>query len=284
MITIRNQTGSRRSRNTKPPACMACRGLRVILEAGLRFSQWCVRVLSLAGLASYLPQPQEGAAISQPQLLLQRLWWQRGWRQQRSRWQRSLQQRSLQQRSRWQRSLQQRCLWQRPQLLSQPQLGALASQVGAMAAQVGAAQLGAAFAQLLQPLLQQRLRWWQQRSRWHRSRQQRSRWQRGAQPLSQPQAGAASQPQELPPPNKPAALTEEAIHSRPAAKAATMTRFIAILLKAEHTETETETTCRRNRRPRDVLVGAAGRDADVQRPSATMLNLGCAIVPPVFLP
>jgi hypothetical protein len=54
--------------------------------------------------------------------------------------------------------------------------------------------------------------------------------------------------------------------------------------KTEHTETETETTCRRNRRPRDVLVGAAGRDADVQRPSATMLNLGCAIVPPVFLP
>ena len=132
---------------------MACRGLRVILEAGLRFSQWCVRVLSLAGLASYLPQPQEGAAIWQPQLLLQ----------QRSRWQRS-----LQQRSRWQR-----CLQQRLQPLSQPQLGALASQVGAMAAQVGAAQvgaaqLGAAFAQLLQPLLQQRLRWWQQRSRWQR--------------------------------------------------------------------------------------------------------------------
>lgn len=35
MITIRNQIGSGRSRNTKPPACMACRGLRIILEAGL---------------------------------------------------------------------------------------------------------------------------------------------------------------------------------------------------------------------------------------------------------
>lgn len=250
MITIKNKILSRRSRNTKPPACMACRGLRVILEAGLRFSQWCVRVLSLAGLASYLPQPQEGAAISQPQVLLQqRLWWQRGWRQQRSLQQRSRWQRSLQQRSRWQR-----CLQQRLQPLSQPQLGALASQVGAMAAQVGAAQLGAAFAQLLQPLLQQRLRWWQQRSRWQRSLQhrcwwqQRSRWQRGAQPLSQPQAGAASQPQELPPPNKPAALTEEAIHSRPAARAATMTRFIAKLLKRNT----------RRRKRKQPVAGTAG--------------------------
>lgn len=254
-IKIKNQILRRSSRNTKPPACMAGRGLRVILEAGLRFSQWCVRVLSLAGLASYLPQPQEGAAISQPQVLLQRLWWwwQRGWRQQRSLGQRGC----LQHFCLWQRSLQQRCLWQRPQLLSQPQLGALASQVGAMAAQVGAAQvgaaqlgaaqLGAALPQLSQPLLQ-RLRWWQQRCFGQRCLQQRSRWQRGAHALSQPQAGAASQPQELPPPNMPAALTEEAIHSRPAAKAATMTRFISKLLKRNT----------RRRKRKQPVAGTAG--------------------------
>ena len=265
-------------------------GACVILGAGPRFAVVCA-VLSPRWIGNYLPQPQEGATIVQQLLLQQRSRWQRGSRQQRSLQhlgclqQRSLQhrgsrqQRSLQHFSRQQRgSRQQRCLQHLLQPLSQPQLGALASQVGATAAQVGAAQvgaaqLGAAFAQLSQPLLQQRVR--QQRSLWQRSLQHRgSRQHLGAQHFGAQQVGAASQPHELPPPNRPAALTEEAIHNRPAAKAATITRFIAELLKTEHTETETETTCRRNRRPRDVLVGAAGRDADVQRPSATTLKLG----------
>ena len=62
---------ARAPRKHQAPDLHSRPGAGVILEAGLSGSQWCLRVLSLAGLASYLPQPQEGAAISQPQLLLQ---------------------------------------------------------------------------------------------------------------------------------------------------------------------------------------------------------------------